>query len=339
VTGAAPIGTIEIVRGRLTEERAEQLVRFWTGTGALAEEDARLRLPEVVCVLLDDAGEIAGVNSVYAGEVELVGGRRFWIYRSVLLPAMAESGSAMVHAAYKALEADFDHSPGSPVGLCMLVEDGAELERRPEAEWLWPPMTYAGYLPDGRQLRIRYFYAARISNPRPVRDWNMLHDPSYRIDVFADQDVVDADAVIDLWTREGAVSPGEARRRVHEVLLVATHGGREPVAVATAYLGRNTQLRMDLWYFRTFVAPEHQTGRIGSVLFVVTRDVLQQRFMCGHDRRGSGIAVEVEHEGLKQRRDESVWFPSGATFIGENARGDHVRVHYFPGATAPPPPG
>jgi hypothetical protein len=29
--------------------------------------------------------------------------------------------------------------------------------------------------------------------------------------------------------------------------------------------------------------------------------------------------------------------PTDFTFIGENDRGDHVRVHYFPGAEAPGP--
>jgi hypothetical protein len=28
--------------------------------------------------------------------------------------------------------------------------------------------------------------------------------------------------------------------------------------------------------------------------------------------------------------------PTDFTFIVENQRGDHVRVHYFPGALAPP---
>jgi hypothetical protein len=95
---------------------------------------------------------------------------------------------------------------------------------------------------------------------------------------------------------------------------------------------------MDLWFFRAFVAGAHRAGRIGWALTMVARDHLQQRFIGGQVTRGSGIATVVEHEGLKQRRDESVWFPSEFTFMGENERGDHVRVRYFSGAEAPPPP-
>ena len=54
---------VEVVRGRLTDERAEELVRLWTGHGMLDEEAARGRLREVVCLLLDESGEVVGANS------------------------------------------------------------------------------------------------------------------------------------------------------------------------------------------------------------------------------------------------------------------------------------
>jgi hypothetical protein len=43
---------------------------------------------------------------------------------------------------------------------------------------------------------------------------------------------------------------------------------------------------------------------------------------------------EVENEGLKRHFDDAL--PTDFTFLGENQRGDHVRVHYLPGALAPP---
>lgn len=162
MTAAAFKGTIEAVRGRLSEEREEQLLRFWAAQGALDEQAARRRLPEVVCLLLDDAGEIAGVNSVYPDEVAQIGGRRFWIYRSLLLPAAAEEGPAMIRAAFAALEDEFDPAGDDPIGLCLLISDRTEMKRRPEAEWTDPRILYAGYLPDGRQLRIGYFAGAKI---------------------------------------------------------------------------------------------------------------------------------------------------------------------------------
>src|SRR5689334_3973439 len=76
--------TIEVVHGRMTDERAEEIVAFWTREGALDEAAARERLREVVCVVRDRSGAIAGVNSVYAAKLDAVGGRPFWVYRSFL---------------------------------------------------------------------------------------------------------------------------------------------------------------------------------------------------------------------------------------------------------------
>ena len=81
---------IEVVRGRIDDDLAAELISFWTAAGVLDEAAARERLDQVVCVLRDGDGGIAGVNSVFDQRVELIGGRRFWIYRSYLLPEASE---------------------------------------------------------------------------------------------------------------------------------------------------------------------------------------------------------------------------------------------------------
>ena len=81
---------IEVVRGGLTDAAADQVLAFWRAHSALPDPEARRRLDEVVCVLRRD-DTIAGVNSVYPAEVEMIGGRRFWIYRSLLLDPGADS--------------------------------------------------------------------------------------------------------------------------------------------------------------------------------------------------------------------------------------------------------
>lgn len=155
-------GSIEVVRGRLSDERAEAILRFWEATGALEGEAAQRRLPEVVCVLSDGSGEVAGVNSVYPESLGLIAGRRFWIYRSLIAPAATGATDAMIEAAFKALEEDFDPGGAGPIGLCLAIADRGEMKRRPEAEWESPRMLYAGFLPDGRQVRIAYFAGAKI---------------------------------------------------------------------------------------------------------------------------------------------------------------------------------
>ena len=155
--------TIEVVRGRLGEDRAEGILRFWSELGALGEDEARRRLPEVVCVLLDGDGAIAGVNSVYPGSVELIGGRLFWIYRSLLGSGAAGSWRDMHRAAFQTLESEFDPDRGGPIGLCAAIGDRETMKRHPEAEWSDPRTIYAGYLPDGSQVRVAYFAGAKIS--------------------------------------------------------------------------------------------------------------------------------------------------------------------------------
>ena len=162
-------------------------------------------------------------------------------------------------------------------------------------------------------------------------------DDSYLVRAFADADEVAAGDVIALWAKEGVVGAAEAERRIQEVLLVATHVSGALAGVSSAYIRQNTQLRMDLWHYRTFVATAHRKSNVAIQMALQGRDLLEHRFVSGLDRRASGMIYEIENEGLKRAFPTAVWPSTQFTFIGENARGDHVRVRYFPGALAPPP--
>ena len=107
-------------------------------------------------------GSLVGTSSAYPANLALIGGRRFWVYRSLLDAIVAEQAPALIRATFNALAAEFDGARGSPVGLCVLA--GRDLRRRcPEAEWTEPRMLYAGYLPEGVQVRIAYFEGAVIT--------------------------------------------------------------------------------------------------------------------------------------------------------------------------------
>jgi hypothetical protein len=152
--------SIEVVRGQTHGTVAKELMTFWAERRALTAERAENRLAEVVCVARLD-GKLAGACSVFPAEVPLIGGRRFWIYRSLLDEPTIDQGPSLIKATFDVLDGEFDGSPGSPVGLCVLADE-AERRRRPEAEWSDPRMIYAGYLADGRQVRIAYFEDADI---------------------------------------------------------------------------------------------------------------------------------------------------------------------------------
>jgi hypothetical protein len=162
-------------------------------------------------------------------------------------------------------------------------------------------------------------------------------DPGYRVELFTEQSAVSQEDVIDVWEREGVVDPGTASRRVHEVLLVGVDEHDELAAVSSAYLKRNLRLRMDLWYYRTYTVREHRMSNVGVLLALRSRDHLEHRFATSKDPRGAGLAYEVQNAGLRTHAD-AFWFPIDIPFLGENERGDHLRVRYFPGARAPGPP-
>lgn len=327
---------IEVVRGRMEAALGDELVGFWSAQGALSEPAARQRLAEVVAVLRDDAGAIAGVNSVYADRVELIGGRRFWIYRSFLQSDQRDHAPEMMDAAFSALDEEFAATGDGPIGLC-LVLSREDAQGRPAAIWPGPTgFMYMGHTPDGKEVRVAYFYDAVIG---PGQGAQGEHDPQLgpgmRIDVFAEQDEISEQDVINLWVREAGLSPAEAQRRILELLLIGVNVETGLVGVSSAYLQRNSQLDMNLWYYRAFVATEHRMSSMAILLALHGRELLKKRFVEEADTRAVGMIYEVENPGLKARFNFALWLPTEFTFIGENAKGDHVRVHYFPGAHAP----
>ncbi|MBA2281813.1 MAG: hypothetical protein H0W25_11360 [Acidimicrobiia bacterium] len=325
---------VDVVRGRLTAAVGDELVAFWTGHHALDAEQARQRLPEVVVVLRDPGGEVAGVNSVVAADVALVAGRRFWLYRRFLAPgAPEEADETLLSAAYDVLDEEPDLPARPPRGLCVLVDDHVMMRRYPEAVWPGSQLLFAGYTPTRAQVRVRYF----------ERDWSRSDgthlEPRFERHVLATSDSVGADDVKALWRSEAALPPGEADRRIPEVLHVVTEVGGPVVAVSSAYLQRNAQLGLDFWHYRTFVGAAHRHSSIAAHLALAGRDRLEDRFAAGEAGSAAGILLEIESEPLKRHLPGGYWPTTGFTFVGVNELGAHVRVRYFPGVLAPPPPG
>ena len=275
-----------------------------------------------------------GACSVYEADVALIGNRRFWVYRSLLDQAVADRAPDMVRTTFTALQDEFD---GSPIGLCLLLGPEERGHRTADAVWPDPRTFYAGYAGDGRQVRLAYFENALIGPPRPP-DHARPHDEpgsEHRIEPFAEQERVTGEDVVAFWTREGALAAPEARRRVAEILLVASDGAGRPVGVCTTVLRRIDQRGAEVWSTRVFVGAAHRRSRVALGLGLAARDTLARRFASGEDRRAIGVVFEVESEILKRFFPEAVWPRTGFAFIGETPAGSHVRVFYFPGAPAP----
>ena len=316
MTGLAPDQTIEIV-----PERPEG----------------------VVCRLRGGAGETIGTAFVHEQEVQPIGGRRFWIYRAELMPEARAAEDAILNAAFEALEREYEASRSGPVGVCLIVEDLEEMRRRPEAVWPETKLLYARTLSDGRQLRIRYFWDATIGPGMPDSPSldSRKHlsgypvDERYRIVPLAESEEVSEEDVLALWAREDAVRGPDAESRVKQVTLVALERDEGVVGVSSAMTKTVPELRMDFWYYRTFVAAEHRHGHLSAQLFLENQDYLERRFVSGEDARAGGVLIELEGPGIRDYFNRGVWLPGDLTFVGETEGGAHIRVHYFPGAKAP----
>jgi hypothetical protein len=334
---------VEVVRGHLTEERAEEILDFWLRSGALPAEAGRERLESVVCLAVDDGGEVVGVNSVEDRMAPSVG-RRFWVYRRLLTEYDDDLASAMFNAAFEALAEEFDGGDAGPIGLCLAVEDRETMVRQPEAIWPETGLVFAGYLPDDRQLRLRYFRSATVgpgafdaSNIDQLASREYPIDDRFEIEPLAESDSVSAEDVLALWSREGVVADEVARRRIDQVQLVAVADGNEVVGVSSTFLEPKPRLRVDLWNYRTFVASGFRHSSLAAQLLFGNLERLERRFVSGEDSRAQGLLFELENEDVMRGLNVAVWPQTGYTFIGENTRGSHVRVRWFEGARIPPP--
>ena len=166
-------------------------------------------------------------------------------------------------------------------------------------------------------------------------EWDLKRD--YRIEQIEDSPI-DRSAAGQLWVREDVLGPEEAERRTREICMVGSTGERELCGLSTAYLDTSPQLRLEMWHIRAFVAPEHRAGNLAVQLLLRTRIFLNDRFRSGEDTSAPGAIIEVENESLRRAFPEALWQPTMFTYIGDNARGDHCRVHWFEGARLPAPP-
>lgn len=139
--------------------------------------------------------------------------------------------------------------------------------------------------------------------------------------------------VIELWVAQKVLNETQAEKRAEELLIVATDIETDDiVGVCTTYLASPIALRMPLWHFRTFVAPNYRQNDIAFHLLHLARDFHEAQYTAGADTRGRGLYMEIENPIIQRHRNEAVWPSSKMVFVGYNSAGHHCRVHYFPGA-------
>lgn len=141
------------------------------------------------------------------------------------------------------------------------------------------------------------------------------------------------DQAIALWLEQKVLTETQATNRAQELLFVAADERDGRIAgVCTTYLSTPPAMKLPLWHFRTFVAPEYRRNDVAFHMLHLAIDYHEARFTGGVDSRGRGLYMEIENPVIKRCRNEAVWPSSGMVFVGCSARGDHCRVRYFPGA-------
>jgi len=332
------------VDGGLTDE----LVRFWVTLGALTDDDARARAAEVTAVLRDRAGIVMGTCSFAAEPVPLLSDRRLLQYRAFLADEVTdEESDALFDAAFEvaaAARGDDDRRDALDLSLAIGVftlVDAATWRRRPELIWQRSGLRHAGFLPDGRQLRVRFFPRSLVIEPMPGRlalpdtfEWHTVFplDPKYTLRPYEPED---APYVLALWAAHpGAVPDDIAASRVDETVVVATDEHGEVVGVITAFVKHAEWLQLDLLALRAFVARDHRRSNVYIHLGQVVRKELNDRYVSGADRRAVGILTEMEHEA-RAMMPTAVAIGSGISFVAVRSDGALVRAEYFDGAVLP----
>lgn len=153
------------------------------------------------------------------------------------------------------------------------------------------------------------------------------------IDVWPNASEQDRQDAAMLWRKEGAIHDEQAiQDRLSQLCVLARAPSGELTAISTVYLHFSSQLNNPFYVLRVFVSQEARRTRVGFRLLQRVVHLLEQRYCSGEDTRAIGILFELENPTIQQARNEAIWPTSGFVYIGNNPRGDHLRVRYFKGA-------
>lgn len=156
-----------------------------------------------------------------------------------------------------------------------------------------------------------------------VRDWQAMTPES-------------AHAIREFWRGENALGahPGEAERRLSEVVVHALGDDGRVVAVCSAYPATLAATGQPMYHYRCFIGRQWRTS-------LLMRTMIRQATICleeyarTHDYPCVGIVVELENPRFRDTLIHvPVWHSPGLRFvyIGKSPRGLDMRIHYFRGA-------
>lgn len=156
---------IENVRGAVTPEMEDEVIRLWINEKVLPEAEARQRVKQLLLVVrTESAGDIAGVSTTYL-DTQPVLRLPLWYMRAFVAAAHRESDIAfhLAHGSRDYHEQRFiSGEDTSGRGIYMEVENPLLKRYRNEAVWPTTGMAFVGLNQRGDHCRVRYFEGATI---------------------------------------------------------------------------------------------------------------------------------------------------------------------------------
>lgn len=138
--------------------------------------------------------------------------------------------------------------------------------------------------------------------------------------------------VMVLWKKHfPTMSEQQLKARLSQVVFALRTLDGEVVGVSTSHKTMIPHLKNYLYAFRCFIDPAFRVPGLTSTLLVKTRDWLEEIYTTDgkEEERCIGMITLVENERIMKYRNEAIWPASKMVYIGNSAKGFHIRAYYF----------
>ncbi|MBS1544458.1 MAG: hypothetical protein JST14_12545 [Bacteroidetes bacterium] len=133
-----------------------------------------------------------------------------------------------------------------------------------------------------------------------------------------------------LWSDVNVLfDPEQARQRGEQLVFVVRDSKGEVVAESTAFKVPVRQLRNWFYGMRLMVSGHDAPPGLLPELARRTVEFLEGLPRVDEREHCIGVITLVENERLKRSHTKAVWPASGMVYIGNSAKGHHLRAHYF----------
>lgn len=163
---------IQSVWKKVTPALGEELMAFWRGNKAIADDAAAAaRATQAVCIARDEAGAICGVGTAVIKVLPRLR-QPMYYYRQFFAKSMRGRSQLIpfYQQARKALQ-EYNASLAKPESLGVLIEtENAKLSSA--YNHAYEPSfaaTFIGYSPRGTHMYVSYFDGAVLQPPAPIR--------------------------------------------------------------------------------------------------------------------------------------------------------------------------